>query len=107
MKLLRVRVIEQGVSEKIEISDKTMFLEPVRNLDDLVDWEDRLENLGVDYAIAEFECNYKKYTEVDDETVTEASYGKFYSIFVNEPTFLTDEKGEDLDDEDEPDFLLN
>jgi hypothetical protein len=91
MKLYNIRVIEKAVHETIQINEVNMFVEPVRTLDDLVEWEERLSDLHIDYSIAEFETGYMKVSDdaprnFKDSGLTSA-YGKFYSIFVNPENF--------------------
>lgn len=88
LKLSKVRVIEPAVYQTIDINKKTMFLDPVQSLDDLLDWETRLERLGIDYAIAEFDFRHKRSDSGDlygGEGIV--NDGRFFSIFINPSDF--------------------
>lgn len=77
MNISNVKVIESSLKEAIKVGLSTMFVFPCKSLDELEFWENRLEDLDVDYVLAEFDATYK------DEDSGKHVQGKRFSLFTN------------------------
>ncbi len=78
-----VTIIEPAVKDDIKLLLFNLVCEPVPSLDDLLDWEERLSEIGKDYLIAEF--NYDvEVANIGDECYAQ---GKSVGKKVNKRVF--------------------